>query len=63
MEKNMSNFKKLATSFLRDESGQSMIEYTLVATLIGLAAVAAMTPLGTAIATAFDKVANQLNGV
>lgn len=59
----MKNLKKLAAGFMHDESGQSMIEYTLVATLIGLAAVAAMTPLGTAIGTAFDKVANQLNGV
>ncbi len=59
----MKNLKKLAAGFVRDDSGQSMIEYTLVATLIGLAAVAAMTPLGTAIGTAFDKIANQLNGV
>ncbi len=59
----MKNLKKLAAGFVRDESGQSMIEYTLVATLIGLAAVAAMTPLGTAIGSAFNKISNQLNGV
>ena len=59
----MKKLKKLAAGLVRDESGQSMIEYTLVATLIGLAAVATMTPLGTAIGTAFDKVAHQLNGV
>ena len=56
----MENLKKLAAGFVRDESGQSMIEYTLVATLIGVAAIATMTPLGTAISAAFSKITSSL---
>ncbi|MGI4831651.1 MAG: Flp family type IVb pilin [Janthinobacterium lividum] len=47
-------------SFVNDESGQNLIEYALVAGLIGLAAVTAMTGLGTSIKTAFNSVASQL---
>jgi pilus assembly protein Flp/PilA len=43
-----------------DESGQDLIEYALVAGLIGLGAVAAMSTLSTNIATAFGSVGNQL---
>ncbi len=52
------------TAFFRslaaDESGQNLIEYALVAGLIGLAAVVAMTGLGTSIKTAFNTVSSQL---
>ncbi|MGI4854140.1 MAG: Flp family type IVb pilin [Janthinobacterium lividum] len=47
-------------SFLNDESGQNLIEYALVAGLIGLAAVTAMTGLGNGIKTAFNTVSSQL---
>lgn len=50
----------LFRSFANDESGQNLIEYALVAGLIGLAAVVAMTGLGTSIKTAFNTVSNQL---
>jgi pilus assembly protein Flp/PilA len=43
-----------------DESGQDLIEYALVAGLIGLGAVAAMSSLASSIATAFGSVGNQL---
>ena len=45
---------------LRDESGQDLIEYALVAALIGLAAVAAMTTLGTDLTTLFNSISSQL---
>ena len=52
--------KALYRSLVHDESGQNLIEYALVAGLIGLAAVTAMTGLGTTIKTAFNSVASQL---
>jgi pilus assembly protein Flp/PilA len=45
---------------MRDESGQDLIEYAIVAGLIGLGAVASMTGLSTKIKTAFNTVGNQL---
>ena len=56
----MENTKALFLSFLQDESGQDLIEYALVAGLIGLAAVTAMSGLGTKITAAFSSVGNSL---
>ena len=52
----MNMFKNL----LQEESGQDLIEYALVAGLIGLAAVTAMNTLATKIGTAFSSVGSQL---
>jgi pilus assembly protein Flp/PilA len=57
----MKSSKKLLLSLLQDESGQDLIEYALVAGLIGLAAVAAMSGLAGKISTAFNNVGSQLN--
>jgi pilus assembly protein Flp/PilA len=46
---------------MKDESGQDLIEYALVAGLIALGAVAAMTGLSGKIGTAFNTVGNNLN--
>jgi pilus assembly protein Flp/PilA len=56
----MKSSKKLFLSLLHDESGQDLIEYALVAGLIGLAAVVAMGSLGTKISDAFAAVGSQL---
>lgn len=45
---------------LREDSGQDLIEYALVAGLIGLGAVVAMTSLSTTIGAAFTSVGNSL---
>lgn len=45
----------------RDESGQDLIEYALVAALIALGAVAAMKGLAAGITTAFGNVSSSLN--
>ena len=47
-------------SFIRDESGQDLIEYALIAGLIGLAVVAIMTGLSTKIKQSFNSVGNGL---
>jgi pilus assembly protein Flp/PilA len=44
------------SKFLQDEAGQDLIEYALVAALIGLGAVATLKGLGTKIANAFDTI-------
>jgi pilus assembly protein Flp/PilA len=58
----MKNFTRLANSLLRDESGQGLIEYALIAGLIGLAAVVAMTTLGNTIKNQFSSISNALTG-
>ena len=56
----MKNFTRLANSLLRDESGQGLIEYALIAGLIGLAAVLAMTTLGSTIQNQFSSISSTL---
>jgi pilus assembly protein Flp/PilA len=46
--------------FLIDESGQDMVEYALVAALIGLVAISAVRGLGTTISSAYSSVASNL---
>jgi pilus assembly protein Flp/PilA len=58
----MSNMKlKTLSNLLRDESGQDLIEYALVAAIIGLAAVAAMSTLASNISNAFSAVGSKLS--
>jgi pilus assembly protein Flp/PilA len=53
---------KLSTlmNLLRDESGQDLIEYALVAALIALGAIAAMNSVATGISNAFSAVSSDL---
>jgi len=48
--------KNLFNRFVREEQGQDLIEYALLAGLISLASVIAITALGTAIQTKFTGV-------
>jgi pilus assembly protein Flp/PilA len=52
--------KNVFAALMNDESGQDLIEYALVAGLIGLGAVAAMTGLSGTIKTAFNNVGSNL---
>jgi pilus assembly protein Flp/PilA len=56
----MKSFQDHVIHLVRDESGQDLIEYALVAALIGIGAVASMTSLKTAIANAFTKIGTTL---
>jgi pilus assembly protein Flp/PilA len=47
--------------FLKAEDGQDLIEYALLAALIALAAVVAMTATGNSINSVFNSIAGQLN--
>ena len=56
----MKKIKNVLIALAKQESGQNLIEYALVAGIIGLGAVVAMTALKTNISTAFSTVGNQL---
>lgn len=46
--------------FMKDESGATAIEYGLIAALISVAAIGAMSALGTQLSTLFDTVKTNL---
>ena len=48
--------KNLIARFVRDEQGQDLIEYALLAGFISLAVVAAVTNVGTALDGLYDNV-------
>jgi pilus assembly protein Flp/PilA len=51
---------KLLTLLLKDENGVTAIEYGLIAALIGVAAIASFTLIGTTLSTTFSTVASKL---
>jgi pilus assembly protein Flp/PilA len=52
----MAKFLKL----IRNEKGATAIEYGLIAALIAVAAIGAMTSIGTKLGTTFNNVSNAL---
>lgn len=46
--------------FLKDEEGATAIEYGLIAALISVAAIGAMTALGTQLSTLFNTIKTSL---
>jgi pilus assembly protein Flp/PilA len=53
--------KHFLSNLMNDESGQDLIEYALVAGLIGLGAVTAMSGLAGKIGTAFTNIGTTLS--
>ena len=51
---------KLVARFAKDESGATAIEYGLIASLVAVAAIAAMTTVGTKLTGMFDFVGTKL---
>ncbi|MCF6466666.1 Flp family type IVb pilin [Clostridium sp. Cult2] len=51
-------FKRL----IKEEEGQGMVEYGLILALVALAAVLALTGLGTAIKDKFTEIVTKLDG-
>ncbi len=47
-------------NLLRDERGATAIEYGLIAALIAVAAITAMTSIGTKLGDTFNNVSNKL---
>jgi len=56
----MKNFIQLLKNLATEDSGQDLIEYALVAALVGLGAVASITALKNSIANTFNSVGSQL---
>jgi len=57
----MSRTFMTVVNWLRDDEGQDLIEYALLAALIALAAVVAMQATGTSINDLFNTVSGRLN--
>jgi pilus assembly protein Flp/PilA len=55
--------RRILSGLIRDESGQDLIEYALVAAIIALGATAAMTTVATDIKALFTKIGTTLTGV
>jgi pilus assembly protein Flp/PilA len=56
MGKSMKHYREALKNLLKDDSGQDLIEYALVAGLIGLGSVAAMTSVGGIVGNTFNAV-------
>jgi pilus assembly protein Flp/PilA len=52
--------RKFLAKFRSDESGATAIEYGLIAALISVAIIAAVTSVGTSLTSTFNSVANAL---
>jgi pilus assembly protein Flp/PilA len=56
----MKNFSVILNNLVNEESGQDLIEYALVAALVGLGAVAALNGLSNTIKNTFNAIGNGL---
>jgi len=52
---------KHATCFYRDEEGATAIEYGLIAALVSVAAITALTQMGNSLNSMFSRVSNALS--
>ena len=52
--------RNFVTKLLRDESGATAIEYGLIAALIAVVIIGAVTAVGTKLSSTFNSVANAL---
>jgi len=57
----ISNMKDVLVTLHREDSGQDLIEYALVAALIALAAVVGMNTVANSINAAFSNISLKLN--
>jgi pilus assembly protein Flp/PilA len=52
---------KLIKTFIRNEDGATAIEYALIASLIAVVIIGAVTTVGTKVSTVFTQVGGALN--
>jgi pilus assembly protein Flp/PilA len=57
----MARFRMFSQRFMQDESGQDLIEYALVAGLIGVVAVGAMTLVGGSLTGGFNTLSSAIS--
>ncbi len=53
-------YRKMLTRFVEDQSGATAIEYGLIAALVSVAAIGALTTFGGSLASLFDLVATTI---
>ncbi len=53
--------KTLFSKFVQDESGATAIEYGLIAAVIGVGIITALTNVKTALNSKFDSISSELN--
>ncbi len=53
---------KFVSRFIKDESGATAIEYGLIAALMAIAVITALTAFGPKLTAAFEKIAGSLDG-
>ena len=53
--------RKVLVNLLRDESGATAIEYGLIAALISVVIIAAITTVGTNLSTVFNTISGKLS--
>ena len=56
----MAKFTKLMSRFSRDESGATAIEYGLIAALIAVVIIVALSTIGTDLGTKFNDISGNL---
>ena len=59
----MKNIKQLLQNLMSEDSGQDKIEYTLIAALVALGAVAALRTLGNTVNNTFANVGSAVSTV
>jgi len=55
--------KNLFSKFVREENGQDLIEYALLAGFISLVAVAAITSVGTGVNAVYNNIDGQVKAI
>jgi pilus assembly protein Flp/PilA len=55
--------KNLVKNFARNESGATAIEYGLIAGLVAVAIITAVTAVGTDVSGVFDKISTKLKAI
>lgn len=58
----MSQWKRVVRQFAKDDQGQDLIEYALMAGFVAVAAGAMMPNVSSSISTVFSKIQSLLNG-
>lgn len=61
LKKEIASMYKVIRAFAKDESGATAIEYGLIAALVSVAAIGALTAMGNSLSTMFNTVSSALS--
>jgi pilus assembly protein Flp/PilA len=60
--KENASMTKVIRAFAKDQSGATAIEYGLIAAVVSVAAIGALTAMGSSLSTMFNTVSSALSG-